>query len=442
MSEGFIFDELRPRHPVEVSEPSGIEPRAEVAAHELNATMAELAGHVNALHAKLADVLANALETGAWAQAGVRSPAHWLTWQLGVSSGEANRLVRLAMARETHPVVSGLFAEGRLSVTQAALATSVSPERDAEIAEVVVNCTIPQLRTFARAMRSADEGPAPKPADPFDDAPKTEAFDWIRTEDSWMDGKFRLDPEHAAEMNAALLQERDRLFHRRDEAAAPDTDRRISGVRTRWVDALVELVRRAAHAEESPARRDRYRINLFLNPDDDQAVRWADRGGVPAWLAGKLTCDGAISPVFVADGKPAAVGRTQRIVPERTRRLVLYRDHHKCRIPWCERTRWLDVHHIEHWSDGGPTDPWNLVPACDRCHDAIHRGDLHVSGDADQPDGLTFTDRYGRVIDHTPRPSPPDRPPPEPSHPYVHPLGERLRSDDIHVNPPAWRHAS
>ena len=53
---------------------------------------------------------------------------------------------------------------------------------------------------------------------------------------------------------------------------------------------------------------------------------------------------------------------------------------------------------------------------------------LGISGDADDPDGLTFTDAHGRVIDPAARPAP--SPPAHHQHhgdPYEHPLGERLQ---------------
>lgn len=70
------------------------------------------------------------------------------------------------------------------------------------------------------------------------------------------------------------------------------------------------------------------------------------------------------------------------------------------------------------------------------CHDAIHRGDLHIEGNADEPDGLTFTDRHGNHIEYrTPIPATPTEPAPAPATPYIHPLGERLGRDDVWVNP-------
>ena len=139
-----------------------------------------------------------------------------------------------------------------------------------------------------------------------------------------------------------------------------------------------------------------------------------------------LLCDGTVSPVFTDGALPVSVGRTQYQVPDRTRRLVLQRDK-KCRIPWCTQTRWLQVHHIIHDEHGGPTDTANLAAACPACHRFHHKGLLGISGNADDPNGLTFTDAKGRVIDPAAHPTKPTGPPPKPATPYEHPLGERLQ---------------
>ena len=64
------------------------------------------------------------------------------------------------------------------------------------------------------------------------------------------------------------------------------------------------------------------------------------------------------------------------------------------------------------------------VPHDHRLH---HRGQLGIIGNADDPDGLVFTDADGRVIDPAAHPTKPTGPPPSPAHPYQHPLGERLQ---------------
>ena len=406
-----------------------------------------LAGHLNAVNAAIVDVVADALATDAWGGDGIRSPQHWLCWQLGLTTVEAQRLINLAKARKTHPVVSAMFGAGQLSMTQATIATSVDSTRDQEVAELVAACTVPQLRTFAKAMRSSDDHArgTKKPdgeADPPVPAPclppeRTSKFDFWFGEDGWLNGRFELDPESGRIVDQALQQARDVLFHQHNEATDPEADVKVTGRRVSWADALTEIARRSLDGDESPARRERFRVNLFLNLDldPDVAADWEDRSAVPDFLADKLTCDGHVTPTFVENGKPVSVGRALRIVPDRARRLVLHRDAHKCRIPWCQRTRWLDIHHVVHWKDGGPTDTENLIAACDSCHSAIHDGRLHISGDADDPFGLTFTDRHGNAIEYrTPTPAEPTGPPPEPDRAYVHPFGERLDHNDVWVN--------
>ena len=45
---------------------------------------------------------------------------------------------------------------------------------------------------------------------------------------------------------------------------------------------------------------------------------------------------------------------------------------------------------------GGPTDLDLLVGLCVRCHHLLHRGRLHITGNA--VDGFTFTNRDGRSL--------------------------------------------
>ena len=101
-----------------------------------------------------------------------------------------------------------------------------------------------------------------------------------------------------------------------------------------------------------PARRDRYRVHVHV----DAANVMVDGRGfrLPAWLRDLICCDTLISTVNEVGGIPVSVGRTQRSVPERTRRLVVLRDR-GCRVPGCGNDRWLHVHHVIHWdpADGG-----------------------------------------------------------------------------------------
>jgi hypothetical protein len=159
-------------------------------------------------------------------------------------------------------------------------------------------------------------------------------------------------------------------------------------------DAMAEIAARSLASVESTSRAAHYRVYIHL----DTGGSWVGGGGAitPA-MAARFSCDGTIQPLWETDGRPVSVGRDQRIVPARTRRLIEDRDR-GCRYPGCTTTRFVEIHHLDHWSDGGPTDYHRQVSLCPFHHDAHHRGDVTITGDPTLPDGLHVTNRYGLPI--------------------------------------------
>ena len=371
---------------------------------DVEARLQTVCGQLNVLHAELVDLAAEALVTGCWEGWGVKSLAHWLTWKAGLSASRAAEVVRLAEARATHPEVMGLFSAGALSVDQAAVATKAPAYLDRDFAQLAEVATVAQLRIAVRAARP----PAPPPDE--DDEPSESLATWFDD-----DGRYHLrgelDADHGRIVDAALTEARDALFHQGQPNVA-------------WADALVEVAHRSLDGA-SLARRERFRVNWFIDPANPVPAHWTDGFAVPAWLRDLMLCDGTVSPVFTDGALPVSVGDTVNQVPDRTRRLVLRRDR-KCRVPWCTQTRWLQVHHVIHQRNGGGHDTTDLIAICPACHRRHHRGQLGITGDADQPDGLVFTDAHGRIIDPAAHPAKPTGPPPNPVKPYEHPIGERL----------------
>ena len=107
-----------------------------------------------------------------------------------------------------------------------------------------------------------------------------------------------------------------------------------------------------------------------------------------------------------------------------------------CRVPGCTADRFVEVHHIIHWQDGGPTDTWNLLSLCGRHHRMHHQGLLGIEGNADEPDGIEFTDTRGSPIPHAHPPNPPSEPP-ECERPYEAPPAGRMNWDWVGLG---WAH--
>jgi 5-methylcytosine-specific restriction endonuclease McrA len=86
-------------------------------------------------------------------------------------------------------------------------------------------------------------------------------------------------------------------------------------------------------------------------------------------------------------GPPRAARATQAVPPAR-RRAVLRRDQHRCQVPGCRHSVFVDVHHIRTREDGGGHDLDNLVTLCGAHHRASHSGELTVQGSVSS--GLSF----------------------------------------------------
>ena len=60
--------------------------------------------------------------------------------------------------------------------------------------------------------------------------------------------------------------------------------------------------------------------------------------------------------------------------------MVLARDHHRCTVPGCRSSRFVEVHHIVWRSRGGDNRALGLTTLCDAHHAAVLEGRLRISG--------------------------------------------------------------
>ena len=226
-------------------------------------------GHLNVLHAQLVELAAEAMETEAWAGWGVRSLTHWLTWQAGISPGHAREVVRLAEARDTHPAIMSTFAAGAISIDQAAAATKAPAYLDEHLAQTVTYATVSQMRTMVRGART--EPPAPKNPEL---APAESLSGWFDD-----DGRYHLrgelDADRGRIVDGALSEARDALF-------------RAGQAKVTWPDALVEMAQRSLDGAGSEERRERFRVNWFIDPADPVPAQWADGRAGARLVAGDV----------------------------------------------------------------------------------------------------------------------------------------------------------
>ena len=412
--------------------------------------VASLAADLHDAHARLVDLVVAVLADGSWQAAGLRSPEHWLMLRAGLSRGQAGAMVLLARRAAELPATVAALREGRISLDQAAVVARHTPAAfDTTVAQFAQHATVTQLQRtvtrydFTLQPDSVDDRGRALPGEVHRQRSRTGQAGAGRT-GAPVHGPGRRRAVPAALRRPGRGRRPRRSRPRRGQGpplphpqhrwvprwSEPDrqllngdvlhpTWTEVDGGRPRvtWADALIVLATRSLDAAGSDgaggaARRARYRVQVHLDTDGGWLT---GRPRLPQHITNQLTCDGTLTPVWETDGHPVNVGRAHRVVPHRTRILVLDRDR-GCRFPGCACTRHLEIHHLTHWRDGGPTDTTNLLALCTFHHDGHHRGEFTLTGDPTHPDGLTFHTDTGLLI------APPQQPPPPPAaHPGPRP---------------------
>jgi len=96
-----------------------------------------------------------------------------------------------------------------------------------------------------------------------------------------------------------------------------------------------------------------------------------------------LTCESVVQRVMMSGSRVLDLGREVRTARHWQRRAVIARDRH-CRAPGCRvRPRFCDVHHVDHWIEGGRTDVDRMVLLCGTHHREFHKDGYRMELDAD-----------------------------------------------------------
>jgi hypothetical protein len=389
--------------------------RAEVLERELAAA----AGAMHLASARLVDVLARVLAEGSWVQDGVRSPEHYVMWQCGVSRARAEGLVALAARRTDLPATAARFDAGELSEDHAAsIARRCPSSHDVVVAEQAPRLTHPQLGRALRLLPPIVDPPAADaPAADAPPAPERRDMGFFHDDAGWLHGRFVLPPDEGAIVEQALTRHRQIAF---DDAGNGTEE-------VTWADALVGMANASLEADPGSPR-DRYVVNIHVDADSDAPTRIGLGPLLPTDLARLSTCDCNVRTFLREKGRIVAKGRTSRVVDPTLRAIIEGRDG-GCMHPLCTAHRRLDIHHLWHWEDGGPTEPHNLLALCRRHHRALHRGEFTIEGDPEQRRSLVFRSRAGWVIE--PRPPCPTVAVPPPPSGWSRPWGGPVRRTQL-----------
>jgi hypothetical protein len=327
----------------------------------VEAQICELAGHLAAATCRFLVLLADFDARRGWASWEMGSCAQWLSWKCQMSCGTAREHVRVARALRDLPVIRARFAAAKLSYAKVrALTRIATPATEAGLAELAGPMTANQLERFARAHRQVTRA---------DDAAARvrRRVVWRFEEDGSLSGTFRLPPLQGAVLLKALRA----AF---DELTPPPGGSRGG------VSAGTPADPARCHVEDGPA--------------------------ISVSTAQMIACTAALSWMTHGEaGAVLALGRRRRRPSSAIRRAARERDHGRCRFPGCESRR-VDLHHIQHWVNGGRTDLDNLISLCPYHHKLVHDRGYAIAA----PPGGTFG---FYCPDGTPLPASPPLPAPD-----------------------------
>jgi 5-methylcytosine-specific restriction endonuclease McrA len=346
-----------------------------------HAALTRLARERAAADAEEGRCLLVAWRSGAHVHLGFGSFAEYVERLLGYSPRATREKLRVAEALEALPESAHALEQGTLTWCAARELTRVATA-DTEVAwlEAAHGKTTRELERLVAGRQPGE--PPPLPTEPL--PPRRHVL------------RFEVAPE-----TFALFSEATQSLRRAAGAHLDD-------------DALLLMM--ARHVLGAPSdERSSYRISFQVCSGCGQGSQVAGGELVPVGteIVAMATCDGerlgvasihpanenhsaeATEPVVAPTSNTAPtssvthvahVGRTRQAVPPALRRAVLARDHHRCQVPGCTNSHFVDVHHIRPRSEGGRNVLRNLITLCTAHHRAAHRGELIIEKSEAKPD--------------------------------------------------------
>ncbi len=335
--------------------------------------VAELDAIVAAQHVYLFELLVRIPafdEQREWFVDGATSMSMWLSSRYRVSRATASEWVRVSHALGSLPHVGQGFFDGELSWDQLRAITRVATaDTDLEWATQGPLMDPTQIRATR---------PAPSDTDVVDVYAERSVRWRFREQRPVMEMFVSMPDAEGAALATAIM--------RRANQYGPDPiTGRFESFEARCADALAQIASEALSADPDPDRATvvvHTNLETLLTGDGSATL---DAGvAVSQQTLWRLTCDARLQLALTdPDGTVVGVGRTTRTIPAWLRRLVLARDG-GCQFPGCGRKRWVDVHHVIHWADGGPTDLDNLIALCKAHHRLIHEHGWTLHGNPNQ----------------------------------------------------------
>jgi len=369
---------------------------------ELSRAARELQRLRNKVDAELISVLGEIDRREAFAKEGARSLAQWSVARLGVSSSQGKKLEIRASRLSELPALHRELARGNLSLDQLDPLLSVArPQTDEALARKAPNWSVAQCSRYARHVKVLRASKGQSGSNGLT-AEKERFFSMRQMSDGGWSMSGHLEEESGAMVSNALSQ-------LAQESGPNEQTGQYDSWGERMADALVDLVSAGSQAVDPALPSIVVHVNGSVLDKTKNGIAELEgskdgTGLLSREAAERLSCDALWQVLTTNDeGTPVNLGRRRRSAPHWMRSLLLRRDGY-CRFPGCQAVRFLHAHHMEHWSQGGGTDPENMILICSRHHKFLHEGHWHIEGKPSEQ--LFFVSPEGERLQSSPIPRP------------------------------------
>ena len=334
---------------------------------EIDRGFDHLGGLTSASHAEICRLIREVDIRQSWMSDGARTLIDWVAARMNVRHDTARQLVSVARRLADLPELSQSFARGDFSLDQVdAISKMATPETEKGLIDEALG-----LSNTALDRRARRSNP-PSVADERSVHDRRALYLQWNLDESEL--KFR--------GNMGGLQ--GEIFQGAVETGAdkipinPETGM-FDAYPSRLVDGLVELSATVGDTSTPPQLTVHAELDALTTTSD--AVNELPHGAlVPNQTAQRLGCDSVVETVIHDGPQVVGIGRNGRIIPGWLRRVVHDRDP-VCQFPGCQNSRWIQIHHIHHWAQGGTTDLDNLISLCGHHHRFVHEHGWHITGD-------------------------------------------------------------
>lgn len=330
--------------------------------------------------ARCVALVADLIADDAHEDLGYRSMTPLLMDLLGISSRVARGMIRMARALAEMPASQAAFRRGELDVPRVRLLLSARDANPALFAEheaaLVDSMRGLSMRDASQALEYWRQQAALEATE--EDAAARRARRRLHV--SAVGGMVYLDGVLDPIAGQTVITALDALTDPGN--LDPDDDRTAP---QRRADALTGLCHEYLSGSDRPIQgNERPHVMVYVSIDAlegrvGRPCELDDAGVVTPESARRLACDAKVSRI-ITDGESQIldVGRATRVWPAGIRKAIVARDR-GCVIPGCGApARWCDIHHLDHWADGGRTSADKGILLCQSHHTGIHEGTVRL----------------------------------------------------------------